>query len=172
LGWLSLVYKNNWNIVESGVKTQTASMMLHSVSDIQCQRFFSEDSCYSVCVSETYLHNKYTILWNARSEFIEYSALGTWNKKFSLKTISFWNEQINELIDYWCLTHFTKLYIYYGDKFHWRILNNKNLVLYWFWILIVLLCEPLPIERSATILFLKIKAMSINPLIGLVVFGL
>jgi hypothetical protein len=28
--------------------------------------------------------------------------------KFSVKTISFWNEQINELIDYWCLAPFHK----------------------------------------------------------------
>ena len=52
-----------------------------------------------------------------------------------------------------------------------KILKKMNINCYSF-ILIVLLCEPLPIERSATILFLKIKAMSINPPIGLVVFGL
>ena len=50
-----------------------------------------------------------------------------------------------------------------------KILKKMNINCYSF-ILIVLLCEPLPIERSARIL--KIKAMSINPPIGLVVFGL
>jgi hypothetical protein len=40
-----------------------------------------------------------------------------------------------------------------------KILKKMNINCYSF-ILIVLLCEPLPIERSATILFLKIKAMS------------
>jgi hypothetical protein len=65
---------------------------------------------------------------------------------------------ITWLIPHSIMNHYLR---YFKLQITVQSLLKMNINCYSF-ILIVLLCEPLPIERSATILFLEIKAMSLK----------